>query len=125
MNLTILLNYQFALFTARVRSTREGYVLTRASVSVHICGGGGEYPIPGPGRWGRYPIQLIEGGGTPSQVWMGYPPLDEHLLRGGQYASCVHAGGLSCSSVFIPLPTQVMLFEEVIFQTGPPFRRNT
>ena len=32
---------------------------------------------------------------------MGYPPQtdqhSEHLLRGGRYASCVHAGGLACS----------------------------
>ena len=49
-------------------------------------------------------------GYPPSQVRMGYPlaqtgvpPIlpkteeqSEHLLRGGWYASCVHAGGLSC-----------------------------
>ena len=37
--------------------------------------------------------------GTPSQG--GYPPArtdqhSEHLLRGRRYASCIHAGGLSC-----------------------------
>ena len=37
---------------------------------------------------------------------MGYPPCQEtdqhskHLLCGGRYASCVHAGGLSCSKLF-------------------------
>ena len=68
----------------------------------------------------------VQAGGAPFQVWMdwypisglggGYPPypgLDgipsplirrqqhsEHLLCSGWYASCVHAGGLSCSSLF-------------------------
>ena len=53
-------------------------------------------------------------GYPPVQIWMGYSPVQtwggispppgqeteqhsEHLLRGGRYASCVHAGGLSCS----------------------------
>ena len=76
-----------------------------------------------PFRGGGVP-GLRSGGGTPSQVWLrgvpslrfggvphlrsggypisgpGYPPQTDHhsklLLRGGQYASCVHAGGLSC-----------------------------
>ena len=64
----------------------------------------GGVPHPRSG-WGRgtlgYPF--------PNQDWMwyslcqGYPPPiqeteqhSEHLLRGGRYASCVHAGGLSC-----------------------------
>ena len=70
-----------------------------------ISGPGG-YPIPGPGG---YPISGQ--GCTPSQVrgrgysipcsggYPGYPPWNrKHLLRlrGGRYASCVHAGGLSC-----------------------------
>ena len=38
------------VFTARVRSTREGNVLTPVCVSVHTCRGG--YPISGPGRGG-------------------------------------------------------------------------
>ena len=36
----------------------------------------------------------------PGQDGVGYPKLEQHgvyLLRGGRYASCVHAGGLSCS----------------------------
>ena len=41
-----------------------------------------------------YPWDL---GWVPPQTWDGVPPQhSEHLLRGGQYASCVHAGGLSC-----------------------------
>ena len=40
--------------------------------------------------WGRaYPKVF-----TPSKV--GTPP-PEHLLQGGRYASCIHAGGLSCT----------------------------
>ena len=65
-------------------------------LSVHICGGGGEYPIPGrvgtssqvwvggtlsqvwtgeypiPGLDRGYPIPCLDGG-TPSHVWMGVP----------------------------------------------------
>ena len=45
--------------------------------------------------WGYPPTPSKSGWGTP-------PPRQEtdqhreHLLRGGRYASCVHAGGLSC-----------------------------
>ena len=66
--------------------------------------GGGGTPFPGPG-WGgwrgtRPPIQVRsqdEGGGLGTGG--GYPLLEQHsvyLLRGGRYASCVHAGGFSC-----------------------------
>ena len=80
-------------------------------------GGGG----PQPGSDGGYPGQ-VRTGGTPARSrwgevpWPGpdvdtqggvppsrdeVPPLQlgqqkEYLLRGGRYASCVHAGGLSC-----------------------------
>ena len=47
--------------TTRVRSTREGNVLTRVCVSVYTCWGD---PISGLGR-----------GGTPSQVWVGGYPI--------------------------------------------------
>ena len=61
------------------------------------------YPIPGPD--GGYPILMM---GVPaSQVWTGVPHSrsrqyqhSEHMLRGGRYASCVHAGGLSCEFTF-------------------------
>ena len=42
-------------------------------------------------------------GGTYLPRQGGYPLLQQHsvcLLRGGRYASCVHAGGLSCYSIF-------------------------
>ena len=74
---------------------------------VCVCSGVG-VPWPGPDRVvtrpgpdGGYPSQ-VQTGGTPakSQGGMGYPPgiglRMEYLIRGGWYASCVHAGGLSC-----------------------------
>ena len=61
----------------------------------------------------------------PSQVRMGYPPArtgipsspgteqqSGHLLRGGRYASCVHAGGLSCFC----LSHERRLIKEYFFQ---------
>ena len=105
---------------------RKGNVLTRVCVSVHGGGGGyprqvpipdgGGYPHPVPMKGGGYPILLV-GRGTPipdlgwgvppiqvrSQVRTGgggwHPQLEQHsmyLLHGGRYASCIHAGGLSC-----------------------------
>ena len=78
-------------------------------VSVHpsVCPHGGTPPGRGggdPGQvWlGEYPSQAqIGGGGTPSSL-QGVPPSTgqqmEYLIRCGQYASCVHAGGLSSTS---------------------------
>ena len=76
-----------------VRSTREGYVLTHVCpfICLSIWGGG-----PGQVRWGR--------GGTRGRVSSPPPPPAghqmEYLIRRGLYASCVHAGGLSCSLWF-------------------------
>ena len=115
------------VFTARVRSTREGNIYTWECLSVHNCGGGvprprsgggvphsrssqGGGPHPRSGQGGyplppdlRYPPDLgwgtppDLGWGTPSpQTWDWVPPPPEHLIRGGRYASCVHAGRLSC-----------------------------
>ena len=84
--------------------------------------GGGGYPISGLGRGGT-PSQVQVRRGTPSQVWgvphprsggvvprprsggiLRVPPPrnSRHLLRlrGGRYASCVHAGGLSFVEIF-------------------------
>ena len=174
------------VFTARVRSTREGNVLTRVcpSINLSVHRGGYPYPImlcnisqnamrqrggtrvryppgglpgsgtppggylaqvppggvprpPWGGTWVRYPPGGVPGSGTPGGVpgtppggypgqvppWGGtrtppggyqtppggtrvrYPPgggsrvgqQKEYSLHGGRYASCVHAGGLSCS----------------------------
>ena len=64
----------------------------------HPVGGG--YPIPGPGR--GYPISGLDGVPPNCPGLDGDPPSirrqqhSEHLLRSRQYASCIHAGGLSC-----------------------------
>ena len=44
----------------------------------------------------------------PGQNWMGYSPppegtVEEYLIHGRQYASCVHAGELSCCFVFLEI----------------------
>ena len=71
-----------------------------------IPGLGGGYPIPGPGGgtpscWCGGYLPSRTGWGTPCPGLDGVlPPSgdqhNEHLLRGGWCASCVHAGGLSC-----------------------------
>ena len=64
------------LITDRVRSTREGYVLTHVCPSVCPDGGGGT------------PARSDGGISTGQQM--------EYLIRRSRYASCVHAGGLFC-----------------------------
>ena len=60
------------------------------------------YPTPHPGLDGDTPLLKLDGGTAP-------PPrqeTDQHsedLLRGGQYASCIHAGGLSCFSFYFAI----------------------
>ena len=61
---------------------REGYVLTRVCLSVHRGGGGSV------SRLSRGGGQVQPGGGGGS-------------LHGGRYASCVHAGGLSCTNYVV------------------------
>ena len=66
----------------------------------------------GADTWGGYPARSSWGGGT---LLGGYPARGrgyptgggyqvgqhrEYLLHGGRYASCVHAGGLSCLLCF-------------------------
>ena len=109
------------IFTARVRSTREGNIYTWECLSVHHWGEGAPWTSS---RWGGTPSQLRTGV-SPSQIRKGYPPSwpgtltggtpiqtlngggyplpEQHsvyLLRGGRYASCFHAGGLSCHYCF-------------------------
>ena len=53
------------------------------------------YPLPGP------PTPTSRSGPRMG----GYPQPEQHsvyLLRGGRYASCVHAGGLSCLTMLSP-----------------------
>ena len=68
------------IFTDRVRSTREGYVLTRVCPSICLSTPwGGEYPsqvqvrgdTQARSRWGGYPSQVQAGRGYPSQVQAG------------------------------------------------------
>ena len=95
------------IVTDRVRSAREGNVLTRVCPSICLS-------VPGGSTWARsswvggYPCQVqpewYPTSGTPPPPsdlaggW-GVPHLGsqvEYLIRCGRYASCVHAGGLSC-----------------------------
>ena len=89
------------IVTDRVRSTREGYVLTRVCPSIHpsVCphlGGGG---TPARSRQREYPSQVqVEGtptggyptSGTPHQTWPGgtrpggYPTSGTPPVRPGQ-----------------------------------------
>ena len=101
-----------------------GYPVLGLGGGYPIPGLDGGYPIPGRDRgyplaqdWMGTPNQ--QDGVPPIQDWMGYLPSKagwgtprprlygvtlqsggEHLLRGGRCVSCVHAGGLSCSSCF-------------------------
>ena len=102
--------------------------------SLFTSGGGGvpishnalqHYPeCHGAARGGGVPCQVQRGGGVP---WPGgypggYPgggtQLGQHreyLLHGGRYASCVHAGGLSCCEQLFTLPFQGPLHPTIPF----------
>ena len=90
------------LVTVRIRSMGEGTVC----IGVCLFTPGG---YPGQVQMGRYPLSR-DGVGTPSGQGR-YPPSRvctprieqqmEYLIRGGRYASCVHAGGLSCVKVCV------------------------
>ena len=73
-------------------------------------------PQPGGGGTPGYPPAVVPQG-TPQQWYPGYPPGGvppargvppstgqqmEYLIRRSRYASCVHAGGLSCYKVNLP-----------------------
>ena len=97
---------------------RGKVLFSQVSVCPHL--GGGTHPADGggtpfPGLDGGYPIQLTgprprwgvphprsSGGVPPQQGVNPPPPPDQHsvyLLCGRRYASCVHAGGLSCLNI--------------------------
>ena len=62
----------------------------------HGADTGGEGTLPGPAGGGGVPCQVqLRGGGTQ----LGQQK--EYSLHGGRYASCVHAGGLSCNAVYV------------------------
>ena len=74
--------------------------------------GWGTFPGPGmgylPWTWdGYHPGPEM---GYPLEPGMGYTPNlghSEHLLHGGQYASCIHAGVLSCIGFYVnPYPAK-------------------
>ena len=65
----VLMDYYLSIFTARIRRMREGTVFS-LFISSHLAGGGD--PIPG---LGGYLMPGLDGGGTPSQVWMGGYPI--------------------------------------------------
>ena len=93
----------------------EGWGKVMFSVCSHLGGGYPSlqhYPECHGAARGGYPVRSSRGGGYPGQG--GYPAggtlagggtqLGQHreyLLHGGRYASCVHAGGLSCLDIFL------------------------
>ena len=112
----------FCIFTARVLST-TGRLCFDTCLSVCHSGGGGSRSSQwrggsGPaGGWGGGQVQPVGGSGPASQGGSGpakggsgparggstsgggsakIGQHREYLLHGGRYASCVHAGGLSC-----------------------------
>ena len=97
------------IITARVRSTTGRYCFHRC-LSVHrggsgpagrgggvrsswLGGGSGRVGRGGSGPASRGGSGPAGRGGGSAKIWQQ----KELLLRGGRYASCVHAGGLSCS----------------------------
>ena len=78
--------------TPSSQETGLGYLLPRSGQDWGT-------PAPHPGQdWGTPSPRT--GLGYPPQPGLEYPSKTEqqskHLLRGGRYASCIHAGGLSC-----------------------------
>ena len=86
------LSFILNVFTARVRSTREGNIYTWECLSVHPADWRGGWVTPSqvqaggtPSSWWGWgtPSQVQVGGGTPSQVQVGLPhPTDGgYLIR--------------------------------------------
>ena len=90
--------------TARVRSTTGRYCFHRC-LSVHRGGGqpahsaGGGGSVVSPAGVGGQPAGgwVSPGGGGSAKIGQQ----NEYLLHGGRYASCVHAGGLSCLFIYL------------------------
>ena len=75
----------------------EGYVLTRVCLSVH---GGGQSANSAGGVRSAQGGQVQLGGSASGGGSAKIGQHREYLLHGGRYASCVHAGGLSCFTCF-------------------------
>ena len=94
---TNLHNKRLHFITARIRSMTGRYCFHRC-LSVNISGGG-DLVSDFRGGGGRTWSQIFRGGGYLFSDFRGggVPGLRKLLwLHGGRYASCVHAGGLSC-----------------------------
>ena len=130
-----------SVFTDRVRSTMGGYVFSLSTPK--------GYPSPSPSHNTSTGSMSFLGVGYPSdwsQVriggtpWWGNPcqgctPLArdgvhpgieqqlEYLARCGQYASCVHAGGLSCLCVILRCDVFMTTTAGELAKTKPLFRR--
>ena len=66
------------------------YPITLCNISQNAMGQPGGGTLPGPAGGGGGTLAGVGGGTELGQH-------REYLLHGGRYASCVHAGGLSCS----------------------------
>ena len=121
--LLLMVGIPIVLITDRIRTMREGDVFSPRPGPDGGGGtpaGGGHLPRvpPGQGRMGGTPTRGVpirgapwpgqDGGGPqPGGTRPGYHPHPpprtgqhmEYLISGGRYASCVHAGGLSCCRV--------------------------
>ena len=109
------------LITARVQSTTGRLCFdTCLSINLSVHRGGGQVQLPervrssrqgggsGPAA-GGVGVRSSQGGSGPAarggqvQPGGGSAKIEQHreyLLHGGRYASCIHAGGLSCFSSF-------------------------
>ena len=93
----VIISVCLSVHTPGVSTLPVGYLPWPGGIPT-LTGGGGYLPWTG----GTY----LGWGGVPTLArGEGYPPWQhrKYLLHGGRYASCVHAGGLSCSYMWIDL----------------------
>ena len=131
-NIPLIVQFIFCSFLPpRIRRMTEGNVFTLSTIAGwgyhHLADRGvppsqvGGYPLPGPGGWqgvppfphpgwgGGYPFPTSRRGVPPFPDpggGGGEPQLKQYsvyLLHGRRYASCVHAGGLSCFICFFAM----------------------
>ena len=93
------------IFTTRIRRMTVGYVFTGVCLTnfggvPHLVEGGTPSQVR---TGGQYLHAGLNGVLPPDQDWMRYSPppslpcQEKKQLHSGRYASCVHAGGLSCT----------------------------